>query len=60
MKINALQFVYVKFSYKKLTSKYEKSNCNINISKIYDLPFNIMCVFTWKNDDAVPNESDNQ
>ena len=58
MKINAVQFVYVKYSYKSLTSKYEKLNLNINISKISDLPFDVMCVFTWKDDDddTVPNE----
>ena len=58
LKINAVQFVYVKSSYKSLTSKYKKSNRNINIYKIYDLPFDVMCVFTWKNDDddTVTNE----
>ena len=43
MKINAVQFVYVKSSYKSLTSKYEKPNRNINISKVSDLPFDVMC-----------------
>ena len=48
MKINAVQFVHVKLSYKSLTSKYEKSNSNINISKLSHLPFDIMCVSTGR------------
>ena len=28
--------------------KIQKSNFNINISNISDLPFDVMCVFTWK------------
>ena len=47
--------MYVESCYKSSTSKYEKSNSNINISKISHLPFDILCVFTWKNDDTVPN-----
>ena len=54
MKINAVEFMYVKSCYKSSTSKYEKSNSNINISKISHLPFDIF-VFHLKNDDTVPN-----
>ena len=43
MKINLVQFVYVKLSYKSLTWKYENLNRNINISNIYNLPFDVMC-----------------
>ena len=55
MKINAVQFLYFKSSYKSLTSKYEKSNSNINISKISHLPFDVLC-FHLKKYDTVPNE----
>ena len=34
MKINAVEFMYEKLCYKISTSKYEKSNININISKL--------------------------
>ena len=44
MKINAVKFMYVKLSYKFLTSKYKKSNGNINISRISDLSLDIICV----------------
>ena len=43
LKINAVQFVYVELCYKILTSRYKKSNRNINISNISDLPFDVMC-----------------
>ena len=43
MKINAVQFVYVSFSLKTLTPKYEKLNLHINIFKISDLTFDVMC-----------------
>ena len=52
LKINAVQFVYVKSSYKSLTSKYEKSNSNINISKISDLPFYVKHI-TSKGDSDI-------
>ena len=55
MKINAVQFVCVKSSYQSLTSKYEKSNSNINISKISHLPFDVLCVHLKKYD-TLPNE----
>ena len=48
--------MYAKLSYKSSTSKHEKSNININISKISHLPFDMLCFFTCKNDDTVPNE----
>ena len=57
LKINAVQFVYVEFCYKILTSKYKKLNRNINISNISDLPFDVMCFSLGKYvDDTVPNE----
>ena len=42
----------------KFNIKIQKSNRNINIFNISDLPFDVMCVFTWKNDDddTVPIE----
>ena len=55
MKINAVEFMHEELCCKISTSKYEKSNSNINISKILHLPFDMLCVFTWKNDDTVPN-----
>ena len=48
MEINAVEFMYEELCYKSSTSKYEKSNSNINISKISHLPFDILCVFTRK------------
>ena len=42
MKINAVKFVYVESCYKSSTSKYEKSNSNINITKISHLPFDML------------------
>ena len=44
MKINAVEFMYVESCYKSSTSKYEKSNSNIIISKISHLTFDILCV----------------
>ena len=41
IKINSVEFMYVESCYKSSTSKYEKSNRNINISKIYNLPFDM-------------------
>ena len=35
--------MYEKSCYKSSTSKYEKSNSNINISKISQLPFDMLC-----------------
>ena len=49
MKINAVQFVYVKQSYKSLASKYEKLNRNINISKKSGLSFDVMSFSLEKN-----------
>ena len=43
MKINAVEFMYAEFCYKSSTSKYEKSNSNINITKILHLPFDMLC-----------------
>ena len=54
-KINAVEFVYVELCYKSSTSKYKKPNSNINISKIYHLPFDMLC-FKLKNDNTVSNE----
>ena len=34
--------MYEKLCYKSLTSKYEKPNSNFNISKILNLPFDIL------------------
>ena len=36
--------MYEESCYKISTSKYEKSNTNINISKILHLPFDMLCV----------------
>ena len=47
--------MYEESCYKSSTSKYEKSNSNNNISKISHLLFDMLCVFTWKNDDTVLN-----
>ena len=55
MKINAVKIVCVESSYKSSASKYEKSNSNINISKISHLPFDMFC-FHLKRNDTVPNE----
>ena len=43
MKINAVEFKYVESCYNISTSKYEKSNSNIKISKISHLPFDMLC-----------------
>ena len=42
LEINAVQFVYVESCYKILTSK-QNLNRNIDISNIYNLPFDVMC-----------------
>ena len=55
MKINAVEFMYVELCYKSSTSKYEKPNSNINIPKISHSPFDMLCVFTWKNDNTGTN-----
>ena len=39
LQINAVQCVYVEFCYNIFTSKYKKSNSNIDISNVSDLPF---------------------
>ena len=39
--------MYEDLCYKSSTSKYEKLNSNINISKILHLPFDMLC-FTVK------------
>ena len=54
MKINAVEFMYEKLCYKISTSKYEKSNSNINISKISHLHFDMLC-FLIENRDTVRN-----
>ena len=54
MKINTVEFMYEESCYKSSTSKYGKSNSNINISKISHLPFDMLC-FHLKNDDTVLN-----
>ena len=46
--------MYEESFYKSSTSKYGKSNSNINISKISHLTFDMLC-FHLKNDDTVPN-----
>ena len=43
-KINAVEFMYVELCYKSSTSKYKKSNSNIKISKISQLPFGMLCL----------------
>ena len=43
LQINAVQCVYVELRYKNITSKYEKLNYNIDISNVYDIPFDVMC-----------------
>ena len=47
--------MYEELCYKSSTSKYQISNSNINILKISHLTFDMLCVFTWKNDDTVLN-----
>ena len=42
MKINAVKFMYEELCYKSSTSKYEKSNSNINISNISHLTFDML------------------
>ena len=46
--------MHIESCYKSSTSKYEKSNININISKISHFPFD-MFFFHLKNDDTVQN-----
>ena len=42
----------------KFYIKIKKPNCNINISNIYDLPFDVMCFSLEKDvDETFPNES---
>ena len=57
LQINAVQCVYVELFYKSFTKKYKKSNYNIDISNVSDLPFDVMC-FSPENDvdDTVPKE----
>ena len=45
LQINAVQCVYVESCYKIFTSTYKKSNCNVDISNLSDLPFYEMCLF---------------
>ena len=59
MKINAVNFVYVKLSYKSSTSIYEKSNSNIDIFKISHLPFNMLC-FSLEKRQQCAQRTDNQ
>ena len=54
MKNNAVEFMYKELCYKSSTSKYVKSNSNINISNISHLPFGMLC-FLLENDDTVIN-----
>ena len=54
MKINAIEFMYEESCYKISTSKYKKSNSNMNIYKISTYLL-IFFVFRLKNDDTVPN-----
>ena len=37
------KYMYEKSCYKSSTSKYEKSNSNINIFKISHIPFDMLC-----------------
>ena len=46
--------MYVESCCKNSTSKYEKSNSNIDISRIPHLRFNMLC-FHLTNDNTVPN-----
>ena len=57
LQINAVQCVYVELCYKNFTSKCKKSNYNIDISNVSDLPFYGIC-FSIGNevDDTVPKE----
>ena len=48
LQINAVQCVYVELCYKIFTSTYKKSNYNIDISNVSDLPFDGMCFFLEK------------
>ena len=54
MRTNSVEFMYEELCYKSSTSKYEKSNSNINISNISHLTFDMLC-FSLENDDAVLN-----
>ena len=45
MKINAVEFINVESCYNLSISKYEKSNSNIKIFKISQLPFDIFYFF---------------
>ena len=45
LKINAVHCVYVELCYKNFTSKYKNSNYNIDLSSIYDLPFDVIFSF---------------
>ena len=47
------KFMYEKLCYKSSTLKNEKSNSNINISKISHLLFWYVVLFTQKYDDTV-------
>ena len=48
MKINAVEFMYEELCYKSPTSKYKKSNDHIIISKILNLPFDMLCFYLEK------------
>ena len=47
--------MYEELGYKSSTSKYKKSNSNIDISKDIELTFWYVVFFTWINDDTVRN-----
>ena len=48
MKNNSVEFMYEESCYKGSTSKYEKPNSNINISKIPHLTFDMLCFLIEK------------
>ena len=45
LQINSVQYVYVESCYKIFTSTYKKSNYNVDISNVFYLPFDEMCLF---------------
>ena len=43
--INAVKGVYVESCYEIFMSSYKRSNNNDDITHVYDLPFDEMCIF---------------
>ena len=60
LQINAVQCVYVELCYKTFTSKYKKSNYNIYIYNVSDLPFDEICFslekWCWWHSDKRTND----